>query len=160
MQISDQEESIIDFDWFAIDKEVAIGSFITGGWGAMPRSVAASAEDLKTITEYFKNCLAPIGSPLVNEDFVSFVKLREGETAKATYLKHFIKMASQGLYSYDCLYTGKRPTGYFQVAAPSVVLLAVNLPAGTYQILERTVFKEVCFRTSDRIAYETIERVS
>jgi hypothetical protein len=54
MIISDEDENTIDYDWFAVDDEGHIGHFATGGCGIMPRSVAASAEDLETITNFFR----------------------------------------------------------------------------------------------------------
>jgi hypothetical protein len=155
MRVSELEEEIQDLDWFALDEEGTIGHFATGGCGALPRSIASSREDLQKVTLYFRNHTA-IASPVVSHSIDSYISLKDNES-KARYLRDFLKMSSQGLFSFDCMRARKRPTGYFQVARPSVALYATALPLEIRQILERTVLEGVCFRSAGEIAVEVVQ---
>jgi hypothetical protein len=52
MIIEKWEEETTDFDWFALDDQGKIGHFTTGGFGALPQSVASSKEDLEKLVNY------------------------------------------------------------------------------------------------------------
>lgn len=156
MQVSELDEETQDLDWFAIDGEGAIGHFATGGCGALPRSIASSLEDLQKVTMYFKERVEAFTMPVVSESINSFILFRD-EEAKARYLEDFIKMASQGLFSFDFLRTGTRPAGYFRVAKPNVSLQARSLPQEICQILERTLLQGIVFRDSDKIDVKAVQ---
>ena len=51
--ISEDDQETIDFDWFGVDEVGHIGHFTSAGFKRLPRSVAADAVGLDTITAYF-----------------------------------------------------------------------------------------------------------
>jgi hypothetical protein len=57
MVISDEDQEVTDFDWFAVDKDGRVGHFTTGGDGVFPRTVAASSDELQFITDFFQNTI-------------------------------------------------------------------------------------------------------
>lgn len=150
MRVPELLEETQDLDWFALDQEGVIGHFTTGGCGALPRSVVSSLEDLRRATGFFRNQLVPTALPIVSPKIDSHVSLKD-ERAKARYLQDFIKMASRGLFSFDYLRTGTRPTGYFQVATPSVPLHITSLPPEIRQILDKTVLNGIFFHKVNEI---------
>ena len=156
MEVSELDEETQDLDWFALDKEGAVGHFATGGFGALPRSVASSLEDLKKITEYFRSQHAPIASPIVSRVIDSHISLKD-EGVMTRYLEDYMKMASRGLFSFDYLRTGTRPRGYFEVAKPSTPLHSTSLPQEIRQILEKTVLDGISFSTADEIGVEALQ---
>jgi hypothetical protein len=155
MEVSDLEQETQDLDWFALDEEGTIGHFATGGSGKLPRSVAASRDNMNMLTEFFRTHFANFTTPIINPKLGLHVSLKD-EDAKEKYLQDYLNMASRGLYSYDCLLTGKKPTGYFLVAQPTTPLQLTLLPREIRSLLEMTVL-QASFRKSDEITVGMIE---
>jgi hypothetical protein len=155
MVISEIDESTIDYDWFAIDDEGVVGHFATGGCGIMPRSVAASADDLMTITDFFQKEAVAGTSTRLSPTLGLHVAFKTS-AEEERYLQSFLKMASRGLFSFNAVNSVIRPVGYFRVIDPVVPLPLSSLPMRIRIILERTRLKEVSFRTADVIQVETI----
>jgi hypothetical protein len=161
MEINDLDQETQDLDWFALDREGAIGHFTTGGAGFLPRSVAASAEDLRAVTRYFHHTAPILGHPIVHPQARHRVRLfpssdQDAEAACTTYLRDYAAAASRGLYSFDSEQTGQRPTGYFRVASPSRPLVAEALPREIRDILERTVLAGVAFGICDALGIDAM----
>ena len=148
MHVSDIEEETRDIDWFALDSEGFVGHFTTGGRGALPRSIASSAEDLKRVTDYFSKQISANTSSVISSGVELHVSLRD-EAQRARYLEDFKRMACRGLFSFDFLQTSKRPTGYFLVAKPLIPLHVGGIREDIRQVLERTVFERIAFRQID-----------
>lgn len=158
MIISEIDEVTIDYDWFAVDDEGLIGHFATGGRGAMPLSVTASAEDLKTITDFFRTEVVAETSIRLSPA-LTLHKVFRSDSQEKRYLEWFLQMASRGLFSFDVLPAAVRPVGYFRVVDPVVPLNIVLLPEQIRVILERTQLKGISFRESDVIQLEAITAI-
>jgi hypothetical protein len=152
MKIPDIDVETQDLDWFAIDKEGAVGHFTTGGFGVLPRPAASSYGDLKKLLGFFRETLAPATTASISNNLQSH-KQFNNDSAKSRYLHDSIAMASRGLFSFDCCY-GNRPTGYFKVTLPSKPLHFSSLPVEIQQILKRTVLSEISFKDVDEINEE------
>jgi hypothetical protein len=146
MQISDLDQEIYDFEWFALDKEGLVGHFATGGCGAMPTSVASSRENLRKVTDFFRNMCSAKSSTQVSQELDEHVDLKNSAAAREVYLRSYVEMASRGLFSYDCMRSPKRPTGYFLVAKPLTPLQVSSLPHEISEILGIAIFEDVSFR--------------
>ena len=158
MQISELDQEIYDFDWFALDKEGLIWHFATGGCGAMPTSVASSREDLQKVTDFFRSRCPEKLSTRVCQEFEAHVELMKSAHAREVYLRYFVEMASRGLFSYDCMRSIKPPTGYFQVAKPSTPLQVSSLPHEISEILGNATFDDISFREACLIDLDKFQR--
>jgi hypothetical protein len=156
MEVSELAQETLDLDWFALDAHGLVGHFAAGGMGVLPRSVATSAEDLKTVTDFFRKQVSPVTSPIVNPALGSYIELVDAES-RVRYLQDYTDMASRGLFSFDFLQTRKRPGGYFQVAHPAKALNFLTLPEQIRDILQKTVLDRVSFGTSNELAVDEIE---
>jgi hypothetical protein len=168
MLISEIDEEVNDYDWFAVDSEGQVGHFTTGGMGKLPRAVAASSDDLRLITGFFRSTLSPSTearlAPKAREA-ANNANWRKGWTrpmdAKAALghcFQDFMQMASRGLYSFDhsyaldCNSPRTRPCPlYYRIAIPTKPLHAIDLPMNVQTILNRFVFAESDFSNDDEI---------
>src|SRR4051812_39010755 len=90
--IPEIEQEATDFDWFAVDESGCIGHFTTAGFKLLPKSVAASAEDLKKVTEHFKQ-LTPTGAGYqVSADLEKETGPFESQKKRDQYLSSFSDM--------------------------------------------------------------------
>jgi len=171
MAISETDEEVTDYDWFAVDKEGRVGHFTTGGIGKLPRTVAASSDDLQFITDFFRNTLPPSTearlAPKAREA-ANNVKWRKGwtcpmdaEAAAAHCFQDFMQMASRGLYSFDhsyaldCTHPRTRPCPlYYRIAIPSNPLHVTDLPMNVQTTLTRTVLAGAAFSQDDEVHVE------
>ena len=142
MNISDVEEEITDLDWFAPDKEGAIGHFTTGGFGVLPRSVASSKEDLERVSKYFNSLPPNRGAPILSAKAKEIIATKD-EKARTAYLQDYLKAASRGLYSFNYQHIGRRPAPYFLVAIPERPLYVTDLPLDIQEVLKRTILPNV-----------------
>jgi hypothetical protein len=171
MVISEVDQEVYDYDWFAVDKEGHVGHFATGGNGAMPRVVAASREDLQFVADYFnaqapstKATLAPRARKAAED-----ADWRTGwtgppidtEAAAAHCFEDFIRMASRGLYSFDHSYAldhraiRARPCPlYYRIAIPIKPLHAADLPVEVRMVLNRVVFAKSDFSHDNELHVE------
>ena len=124
----------------------------------MPPSVTASAEDLKTITDFFRTEAVAGISTLLSPALGLYVTFKS-DAEKERYLESFLQMASRGLFSFDILPAAVRPVGYFRVVDPVVPLNIVLFPEQIRAILERTQLKGISFRESDVIQLEAITAI-
>ncbi len=139
--ITDIEEETQDIDWFGADLNGEIAHFTSGGRGFLPPSVKACKEDLNLAYAYFRHELAANGYGIQSSNLLLHMKFQSVEQ-KATYLADYLRMASKGLYSFDCVITGKRPSGYFVVASPARPLSVNELPNEIQKIVVRTRFSD------------------
>jgi hypothetical protein len=171
MVISDTDQEVYDYDWFAVDKEGHVGRFSTGGNGAMPKVVAASREDLQSIADFF-NALAPSTeatlAPRARKAAgdVNWRKRWTGppmdaEAAAARCFEDFMRMARRGLYSFDHSYaldhraTRVRPCSlYYRIAIPIKSLHVADLPVDVRTVLNRLVFTSSDFSHDDEVNVE------
>jgi hypothetical protein len=156
MIISEIDEATIDYDWFAVDDEELIGHFATGGCGVMPRSVTASAEDLQTITNFFRKEATAGTSARLSPTLTAHATFKS-DFEKEQYLESYLNIASRGLFSFNALLLTMRPVGYFRVAGPVAPLRLELLPTNIRAILEKTRLKGISFRESDVIQLEAIQ---
>ena len=98
MTISDIDEATTDYDWFAVDDEEMIGHFATGGCGIMPRSVAASAEDSKTITDFFQKDAVAGTAILLLSPTLGLHKQFKSDAERERYLRSYLAMALCGYF--------------------------------------------------------------
>lgn len=150
--IREDEEPGLDLDWFALDAQGNVAHFTTGGCGALPRSAAASREDLKRVHDYVLS-LPEIGAGLLNEDCLKGLRLVPGApiTPRENF-REWTASAARGLYAYDFIEDQRRrPRPYRVVARPEVLLKADELPPEIRAIVERTVLRDVVFPRNDVI---------
>jgi hypothetical protein len=153
MIISDIEEETTDLDWFGLDQQGSIGHFTTGGFGALPRSVASSKEDLESIYEYFRRLPLNATVPVVNPRAMAVLATKD-DKAREKYLQDFLQMASRGLYSFNYKPTGKRPSPYFLVAKPENPLHINDVPGEIQAVLRKTILPGIIFANDDTVSEE------
>ena len=151
--IPEVEQAMTDFDWFGVDENGYVGHFTTAGFKLLPKSVSASAEDLKKVTDYFKQVKPRKAGYSVNADLEKHVGPFENENEKAKYLSDFSEMAVRGLYSFDIDTYVKPGLAYFCVAIPLQPLTLDLLPADIRSIVARTVLKGIRFEETTEIEY-------
>jgi hypothetical protein len=150
--ISDIDEEVTDIDWFALDQEGFIGHFASGGFGGLPRSVAASKEDLEKVFSYFKN--QPLNATAASPSSKALASVAtKDEKGKAKFFKSYLEMASRGLYSFNFVIIGKRPAPYYLVARPAKPLHVNDLPDAIKTILRRTILP-VIFTIDEGVSVE------
>lgn len=153
--ISELEEEASDYDWFAVDREGRVGHFTTGGFGVLPRSVAASSDDHKAITEFFRSLPVSSEASLAPkaQEAAKNPKLRRtwtgpmsASTAATHCFEDFVQMASREVFSFDhsygldCSMRRMRPCPvYYLIARPSNPLHVATLPLDIRTVLNRTV---------------------
>jgi hypothetical protein len=161
MSITELDEEVTDYDWFAVDKQGRIGHFTTGGIGVLPRSVAASVGDLHYVRSFFRDIL-PISTQayLAAKAQEAATKI-ESEGVVERRFRDFVMMASRGLYSFDHSYaldclrprTGPCPL-YYRIAIPTRSIHLSDLPDAVKAILVRTTFADVDFSQKDEVRVE------
>jgi len=153
--IPEIEQEATDFDWFAADESGCVGHFTTAGFKLLPKSVSVSAEDLKKVTDYFRQ-LTPTGAGYqVSGELEKEIGPFESEKKRAQYLSSFSEMADRGLYSFD-IDTYVRPgLAYFRVAVPVQPVRLESLPKEVREIVERTQLKGIRLGEASRIDYES-----
>ena len=150
--IREDEEPGLDLDWFALDAQGNVGHFTTGGCGALPRSAAASRDDLRRVHEYVLS-LPEIGAGLLNEDWLKGLRLAPAaKTEPRENYREWTASAARGLYAYDFIEDQRRrPRPYRVVARPEVPLKADELPPEIRDIVGRTVLRDIVFARNDVI---------
>jgi hypothetical protein len=150
VELSQIDFDTIDLDWFAIDAYGYVGHFTTGGRGAIPRSVTASVDGIRTLTAFFRRTLGPTTSVTIGKR-LSVHFTFEDELARTRYLQDFTQMASRGLFSFDYLPGDPYPAGYFLVAAPERPVHYHSLPTTIQRILLETTLQNVSFPSGQEI---------
>ena len=150
--ITEEDEAALDLDWFALDRDGAVGHFTTGGCGALPRSVASSKADLDAVREYLLS-LPETGAALVNHDRRETIPLfPSARREPAARLRPWTATAARGMYAYDYIEDRRRrPRPYLVVARPELPLTADELPPAIRSILNRTVLPDVIFARDDLV---------
>lgn len=171
MVISELDEEVTDFDWFAMDKDGRIGHFTTGGMGALPRTVAASRDDLRLITDFFvetlpastEASLAPKALAAANNaDWRKcWTQPMDAEAAMASCFEDSMRMAGRGLFSFDHAYALDirspriRPCPrYHRIAIPAKPIHRTDLPPEIQSILRRTILVNADFSQDDEVNVE------
>ncbi len=143
MLITDAQQEETDFDWFGVDEEGLIAHFTTAGFKRLPQSVAADAEGLGMVADYFLR-QAPIQSGhQLDGGLPTAVPEWQGEQNEVKYLSSFVSMADKGLFSFDVPTYVKPGLAYIRVASPTNPLLLSALPEQIKSVLSRTTLKGV-----------------
>jgi len=151
--ISEVEQQMTDYDWFGVDESGCLGHFTTAGFKLLPKSVSASREDLKRVTDYFRQTEPTKERHVVTTDLEKYVGAFESGDKRKQYLSGFTEMADRGLYSFD-IDTYERPgLAYFCVAIPLQPLKLDSLPRDIQSIVGRTVLKGIRFQDTRGIEY-------
>jgi hypothetical protein len=155
--IREEEEAELDLDWFALDSQGAVGHFTTGGCGALPRSAAASREDLDAVRAYVLGT-PEITSAIVNANRSASIRLFPSvKPEPAAALRPWTATAARGLYAYDYIEDRRRrPRPYLLVARPELPLRADELPPHVREIVGRTVLSGVVFARDDVIGMASL----
>jgi hypothetical protein len=150
--ITQEDEAGSDLDWFALDAQGAVGHFTTGGCGALPRSVAASREDLDAVRAFLMG-LAETTAAIVNPNRAESIPLFPSvKPVPVAQLRPWTATAARGMYAYDYVEDRKRrPRPYLLVARPELPLKAEELPGEFRAVLERTVLRDIVFARDDVI---------
>jgi hypothetical protein len=155
--IRGEEEPQLDLDWFALDSQGSVGHFTTGGCGALPRSAAASREDLDLVRTYVLAC-PETTSAIINPNRSASIRLFASvKPEAAASLRPWTATAARGLYAYDFIDDRRhRPRPYLLVARPELPLHADELPAEIRGIVGRTVLPGVVFSRDDVIGMASL----
>ena len=155
--IREDEEPGLDLDWFALDAQGNVAHFTTGGCGALPRSAAASRDDLKRVHDYVLS-LQEMGAGLLNEDWLKGLRLVPTARIEPRHsFREWTASAARGLYAYDFIEDQRRrPRPYRVVARPEVPLKADELPPEIREIVGRTVLHDVVFARDDVIGMASL----
>jgi hypothetical protein len=155
--IREDEEPDVDLDWFAVDSQGSVGHFTTGGCGALPRSAAASRQDLDAVRAFV------LGSPettlaIVNPHRSASIRLFPTvKSEPVAPLRPWTATAARGLYAYDFIDDRRRrPRPYLLVARPELPLHADELPPDIRAIVARTVLRDVVFAHDDVIGMASL----
>lgn len=140
MEISSIDQEVSDYDWFAIDSEGNIGCFASSG-GILPRSVAESAEDLKSLTDYFQALKAEESNYLLAPTF-TFPKDIVTDKQREYFLSSYAHYSARGLYSFGRNQLDRRGRAdafdYGPITIPSKPSLINQLPTTIQNILTKT----------------------
>ena len=171
MLISEVDQEVYDYDWFAVDKEGHVGHFTTGGMGTLPRIVAASSKDLHFVADFFSTLASSTEATLAPraQKAAEDVNWRKGwtgppmdaETAAACCFGDFMRMAGRGLYSFDHSYALDHRTArtrpcplYYRIAIPIKPLHVAGLPVDVQRILNRLVLTTSDFSRDNEVYVE------
>jgi len=146
LEISEEEQSYTDFDWFCLDEADHIGHFATAGFKSLPLSVARSAENLESLTQFFMGLAATTNSR------IDASLTPEKRTER--FLRSYVAMADRGLFSYDIDTYLTPGIHYYRVASPVQPLRFESLPVHIRQILSLTRLAGVVFAESSLVSYE------
>ena len=156
--ISDMDEEVNDYDWFAVDKEGNIGHFATGGVGTMPRSVAISSSDLTYVTDFFRRTLPSSTQAHLASKAREASEQMDSDALVERRFRDFIMMAGRGIYSFDHSYALGRPNQrirpcplYYRIAIPASPIHLSDLPDAIQAILVRTAMADVDFSRGEEV---------
>lgn len=139
MEYTEEMQSYLDIDWFAIDQKGHVMQFASLG-GIIPQSVAKYKEDNEFVLDYFKNTKVLSVSVTINDDLSTQSKFLT-EKSYDDYIRSAVSMAQKGLFAfYKSDINNFDDTNYHLVASPLVPLLFSELPMEIQSIIERTVF--------------------
>jgi hypothetical protein len=112
--------------------------------------VAASAEDLSTVTAFFMGLPSAGGyevDPLLDAE------IPDANDRGERYLRDFVQMADRGLFSFDIETYQKPEIAYFRVAIPKHPIKIEHLPVSIRGIVERTALSGRQLNAATRIPY-------
>ncbi|MBJ6110073.1 hypothetical protein JAO73_13705 [Hymenobacter sp. BT523] len=131
MVISDIDQEVFDYDWFAVDTDGHVLHFASAG-GVLPASVAASNEALTMLQEYFNRLPE---TPEANKVQVVANVSKE----KGVQYDSFVNYARRGLFSFDKTRLGARLDAcYHLIARPQHELMLADLPTEVAAIISQT----------------------
>jgi hypothetical protein len=148
MDITDEDEEIEDFEWFAIDSTGAVAYFTSGGRGFLPQSVKTSRTDLEKIANYF-NSIAPEITSFEGPFFARLGVKSRADMFRPGYDRVHGGMSKKGVYSFDCHRIGNIPCPYSLVTTPIVELRVEQLPIEISIIISKTVYDGIFADESD-----------
>jgi hypothetical protein len=151
VEISPEHQQCRDLDWFCLDADGHVGHFTTAGHKYLPKSVAASSENLETLTAFFLG-LRPDGGHEVDAHLAEAVP--ELSQLGERYLRDFVGMAERGLFSFDIESYLKPGIAYFRVALSLRPMKAEHLPEPIREIISQFVLKGRLLKSTSRIPYE------
>lgn len=136
-EITIDEQSYTDFDWFATDPEGNIYSFTSFG-GMLPKSVAESREELREVVDFFDKCRSKIGTAIRNqriEDYTTF----QSKDEKERYFEESVSRSELGCFSFDkTIANNFNDCNYHLVTSPSWRLNIKSLPERIVNIIQKT----------------------
>lgn len=137
--ISELEEETQDIDWFCVDAVGEIAHFASGGRGFLPTSVSSSRVSLEILLQYFRESLAPSTVAIEAASLCQHLQFRS-TLEMENYFADFRDVGTRGLYSFDCVTVGPRPSSYFQVVYPQTAVRFENLPGDIREIVVKTKY--------------------
>ncbi len=130
-------QSYMDIDWFAVDINGIIVNFASGG-GQLPKSIASSKELTEKVFSYFDNLSYKEQNIFINDD-LSQMKEFSSEEVRLKYLQSYVSMSKKGVYSFDKTILGNfDDEQYHLVCFPEACLKLDELPLDIQEILKQT----------------------
>jgi len=148
---SDIEQSVLDIDWFAVDRDGNIAHLTTAARRALPTAVASSKEDLEALLEFFKALPETGGGSKENPAYrtqIAALASRFGEIC----LDDSLSMADRGLYSFDASDKRDRHGSYVLVATPGKPIHVDQLPGHVQRLVLRARIQAVRFADTNEFA--------
>jgi hypothetical protein len=129
MVISEIDQEVSDFNWFAVDCNGYLIHFASIG-NRLPPSVSASKENLELLESYFMSL------PILFTEVDIFPHLA---TAAVSYSQLYLEYACRGLFSYEAIIpAGPMGTTHKLVARPPHTLTLADLPDEIAKIISKT----------------------
>ena len=140
MEISEIDQEVNDYDWFAIDSQGNIGHFASNG-GILPESIATSAEDLQLLVEYFKLSKVKTGFRLAPT--FSYPPDIKSTEQKENFVSGFTSYSDCGLYSFDRYEPNYRRDlsrqNYIPISQPNKPISVNQLPETIQIVLSKVI---------------------
>jgi hypothetical protein len=137
MEISDIDQDITDFDWYAVDPNGYLVQFSSGG-GTLPSSVASSSEALAQLHHYFLTLSTETTTAHFNPNLPLIVPSLSNSHAYNLYIQTYATSAKSGLFVFDKTDLAHYDNCYHLVAYPAKPLLLTELPPAIRALISRT----------------------
>jgi hypothetical protein len=137
MSISDVDERMIDWDWYACDLRGCIGHFTSAGLRLLPRTVKADRDRAEKLIRFFTG-LDRASAYVVRDGVEADAGGWESSARREQYLKSFVATGSRGLFSYDTQMLHSRSASYYLVVRPERPLTIDELPLEVQSLIQIT----------------------
>ncbi len=142
-RFTENEQYSLDLEWFALDSEGNIGSFLSGGL-LLPESVASDKESLLMVLSYMSRLPCERSEVILNPDLNRYTGYMSMDK-KNTYDRVFGSTVRKGIFAFNRDEMTVALRGYFCVAKPTKVLSVSDVPDAVRLVLERTVYSKGSF---------------
>ncbi len=150
MKKHDETHLYLDIDWFAIDLDMNIAHFASGG-GVTPTGFEIQHCD--QLLEYLEETPTLMDDIIISSQLGKYIAFKTDQEKKR-YIKAFSDMARKGLYSYDkTILNALADPRYHLVTAPRKPMTMQDLPLNQWSSFKLIRFNGY-FRDSNMISID------